>query len=439
MRRHIARVRRCATHARVVLAACWLCWRSPCCCPRAGRGPTDGENSVQVLRRAARRHRGHLRAVQLSRPRHRPTRPVTTSTSRKAVGDKLGVNVEFVETPWDSIFAALEANRFDVVANEVTINPERQGEIRPVRAVLGRRGRDRHPRRRQLDHVAGRPQGQDHRRRSPRATGLRSPATPARGSKPWRASPRPSRCSTRAGSTPWSTTASRSTPTWPRPTTPRSRSPAPPARRASRGSPRARTAVCCPSSTRRSTSCAADGTLAEISQKYLKANASGGPDAAQADSGHRSAWQLILDNLWPLAKAAITMTIPLTIISFVIGLVIALGGGAGPVVDERGALQHRPVLHLDHPRHAAAGAVVHRVLRAARSSASNRPVPRGGDRVQPQRRWLRGRDHPLGDPEHPEGPVGGGRDHRPATTSARCGASSCRRPPGWRCRRCRTR
>ena len=36
----------------------------------------------------------------------------------RAVADKLGVKVEFVETPWDSIFAALEANRFDVVANE---------------------------------------------------------------------------------------------------------------------------------------------------------------------------------------------------------------------------------------------------------------------------------------------------------------------------------
>src|SRR5690242_15666311 len=46
----------------------------------------------------------------------------------RAVGDKLGVRVEFVETPWDSMFAALEANRFDVVANEVTINPERQAK-----------------------------------------------------------------------------------------------------------------------------------------------------------------------------------------------------------------------------------------------------------------------------------------------------------------------
>ncbi|MFD6056596.1 amino acid ABC transporter permease [Rhodococcus wratislaviensis] len=34
--------------------------------------------------------------------------------------------------------------------------------------------------------------------------------------------------------------------------------------------------------------------------------------------------QLILDNLWPMLKATVTMTIPLTIISFSIGLVIAL-------------------------------------------------------------------------------------------------------------------
>jgi ABC-type amino acid transport substrate-binding protein len=45
----------------------------------------------------------------------------------KAVADKLGVKVEYVETPWDSIFAGLAADRFDVVVNQVTKNPERAG------------------------------------------------------------------------------------------------------------------------------------------------------------------------------------------------------------------------------------------------------------------------------------------------------------------------
>lgn len=45
----------------------------------------------------------------------------------KAVADKLGVKVEYVETPWDAIFAGLTSKRFDVVANQVTRNTEREG------------------------------------------------------------------------------------------------------------------------------------------------------------------------------------------------------------------------------------------------------------------------------------------------------------------------
>ena len=48
------------------------------------------------------------------------------------------------------------------------------------------------------------------------------------------------------------------------------------------------------------------------------------PLPARRQGARDRRWQLILDNLWPLAKAAITKTIPLTIISFIIGLAIAL-------------------------------------------------------------------------------------------------------------------
>lgn len=43
-----------------------------------------------------------------------------------AVADKLGVKAKFEETQFDSIFAGLEAKRFDAVANQVTVNPARQ-------------------------------------------------------------------------------------------------------------------------------------------------------------------------------------------------------------------------------------------------------------------------------------------------------------------------
>ncbi|MFF1528871.1 amino acid ABC transporter substrate-binding protein [Cellulomonas sp. NPDC058312] len=42
-----------------------------------------------------------------------------------AVAEQLGVEVEFSETTWDSIFAGLEANRYDVIANQVSITDER--------------------------------------------------------------------------------------------------------------------------------------------------------------------------------------------------------------------------------------------------------------------------------------------------------------------------
>lgn len=45
-----------------------------------------------------------------------------------AVAAKLGVEPQFSETKWDAIFAGLEARRYDLVANEVTINDERQAK-----------------------------------------------------------------------------------------------------------------------------------------------------------------------------------------------------------------------------------------------------------------------------------------------------------------------
>ncbi|VTR75986.1 amino acid ABC transporter substrate-binding protein [Cellulomonas hominis] len=42
-----------------------------------------------------------------------------------AVAEQLGVEPEFSETTWDSIFAGLEAGRYDVIANQVSITDER--------------------------------------------------------------------------------------------------------------------------------------------------------------------------------------------------------------------------------------------------------------------------------------------------------------------------
>ncbi|MCI4660186.1 amino acid ABC transporter substrate-binding protein [Cryobacterium zhongshanensis] len=44
----------------------------------------------------------------------------------KAVAADLGVTAKFQETQWDAIFAGLEAGRFDVIANQVSVTPERE-------------------------------------------------------------------------------------------------------------------------------------------------------------------------------------------------------------------------------------------------------------------------------------------------------------------------
>jgi len=46
----------------------------------------------------------------------------------RAVAQELGVDAEFVEGPWDGLIAGIDANRYDVVINQVGINAERQAK-----------------------------------------------------------------------------------------------------------------------------------------------------------------------------------------------------------------------------------------------------------------------------------------------------------------------
>ena len=46
----------------------------------------------------------------------------------RAVAEELGVDAEFVEGPWGGLIAGIDANRYDVVINQVGINAERQAK-----------------------------------------------------------------------------------------------------------------------------------------------------------------------------------------------------------------------------------------------------------------------------------------------------------------------
>ena len=239
----------------------------------------------------------------------------------RAVGKKLGVTVEFVETPWDSIFAALEANRFDVVANQVTITPERQqlydlSEPYAIgEGVIVTRADDDSIT--SLDDLRGRTAAQsttsnwaqvarDAGARIEAVEGLtQAMALLSQGRVDVVVNDSLSIYAYLAETGDTAVKIAATT-----------------GEKSEQGFAARKNSGMLPELNRTLEELKADGTLAEISQKYLKANASGGRDAPRAQP--RSTWRLILDNLWPLAKAAITMTIPLTAISFAIGLLIAL-------------------------------------------------------------------------------------------------------------------
>lgn len=250
----------------------------------------------------------------------------------KAVGQKLGVEVKFVETPWDSIFAALEADRFDIVANQVTINPERQGKYdlsQPYtvgEGVIVTRANDDSIK--TLADVKGKTAAEN-------ATSNWSDVARKAGA----------RVETVEGFTQAITllnqgrvdvvindsiavyaylaeTGDKSV-----------KIAGTVGEKSEQGFAARKNSGMLPELDKALGELRDDGTLATISQKYLKADATSAGQSGQAPQAGgaqpnappvRSAWQLILDNLWPLAKAAITATIPLTIISFALGLVIAL-------------------------------------------------------------------------------------------------------------------
>jgi cystine transport system permease protein len=240
----------------------------------------------------------------------------------KAVADKLGVKVEFVETPWDSMFAALEANRFDVVANEVTINEERKAKYdlsEPYsvgEGVIVTRADDN-----SIKSLAD----------------LKGKVAAENATSNWSEIARKAGARVEAvegftqaikllnqGRVDVVVNDSIAVYAYLAETDDKTvKIAGNVGEKSEQGFAARKNSGLLPDLNKALDELRHDGTLARISEKYLKTNASGAP-AAGAQAEPRSTWQLILDSLGPLAKAAITKTIPLTIISFVIGLVIAL-------------------------------------------------------------------------------------------------------------------
>lgn len=244
-----------------------------------------------------------------------------------AVADKLGAKPEFVEAPFDAIFASLTSNRFDIVANQVTKNPEREAAYalsKPYTVsdgVIVTRADDSSIT--QLSDLKGKTTAQS-------ATSNWSGVAKEAGAKVEAVEgftqavslvkqqrvdatvndnlaaleyfnttgDTSVKIAAKTGDTSEQVFALR------------------------KDDVELRDAVNQALDTLR-----ADGTLASISQKYFKQDVSqgdAGPEQAGPAVVTRSNWELIRDTAGPMALAALKATIPLTVISFAIGLVIAL-------------------------------------------------------------------------------------------------------------------
>lgn len=242
----------------------------------------------------------------------------------RAVGDKLGLRVEFVETPWDSIFAALESSRFDVVANQVTVTPERQAKYdlsKPYAVgdgVIVTRANDNSIS--SLKDLSGKVTAQSvtsNWAQVARQAGARVESVEGF-----------TQAITLLNQGRVDATVNDSIAVFAYLATTNDTSvkiAAKTGERSEQAFAARKNSGLLPELDRALDELGKDGTLARISEKYLKADASGTAASRGAPAPAPSTTKLILDNLWPMAKATITSTIPLTAISFVIGLVIALG------------------------------------------------------------------------------------------------------------------
>ncbi|QRY64330.1 ABC transporter permease subunit [Gordonia sp. PDNC005] len=238
----------------------------------------------------------------------------------KAVAEKMGKRAEFVEAPWDSLFAALGADRFDVVANQVTITPERESKYSMSipyavgEGVIVTRADDTSIT--SLDDLKGRTSAQS---ATSNWTGV---ATKAGARVETVEGFAQAITLLRQGRVDATVNDSLSVYAYLAETGDTT------VKIAAKVGERSESAFAAPRGSPLTTdinkaieALQADGTLSEISKRYLKTDASG---AVQKAAEPQSTWDLVRTNLWPMAKATVTTTIPLAAISFVIGLVIAL-------------------------------------------------------------------------------------------------------------------
>ena len=294
-----------------------------------------------------------------------------------AVAAKMGVKAEFVETPFDAIFASLRVQALRHRGQPGHQERRARGQVRPVRPLHGVRRRHRDPHRRQLDHQAGRPQGQDDRAERDQQLGevAKDAGAKVEGVEGFTQAVTLVK---QSGSTRPSTTTS------PSPSTSR-----PPATRGKdRGQDRRHQRAGVRACARRTPACGTpvNNALAELASRrhpepdlaeVLRPGRQPGPGPPEQQGRSVDPDDLGADQGLGRADGDGRVNRPSRSpsISFVVGLAIALVVALMRLSAVAVVSARRPLLHLGDPRHPAAGPAVPDLLRAAGDRAAIDPFP----------------------------------------------------------------
>ena len=116
--------------------------------------------------------------------------------------------------------------------------------------------------------------------------------------------------------------------------------------------------------------------------------------------------ELLIQSIPGLLIPGLTVTIPLTLVSFGLGLILALFTALVQIARGPCFTADCPLLRLDHPGYAASGPAVHHFLRASQPQHQDRCHPFRHHRLYPQRRRLYLRNPPGGNPFRSPGTAG---------------------------------
>ncbi len=116
---------------------------------------------------------------------------------------------------------------------------------------------------------------------------------------------------------------------------------------------------------------------------------------------------ILSDSFFPILQAGLYFTIPLTLISFVLGILLAFFTALGRLSNIKAYKCDCEILCVDFSRHAIVGPAFHPFLRATKHGNYFKSIPGSGDRIYPECRCVQLGNYSCSNPVDSKRTMGG--------------------------------